>query len=109
MIAATALLASKPVPLHLPECFKAPVQPGLRAVPETRTSVPTTGKPLGYVADEPVVGEPVSGRTPLLLTKMQGDFDKMQRGANCNRANSGHFSITCIASPYSRSRETVML
>ena len=30
MIAATALLASKPVPLRLPECFKAPVQPGLR-------------------------------------------------------------------------------
>jgi hypothetical protein len=24
-------LASKPVPLRLPECFKAPVQPGLRA------------------------------------------------------------------------------
>jgi hypothetical protein len=22
----------------------------------------------------------------------------MQRGANCNRAKSGHFSITCIAS-----------
>src|SRR3977135_2933393 len=43
MIAATALLASKPVPLRLPECFKAPVQPGLCAVPETRTSVPTTG------------------------------------------------------------------
>jgi hypothetical protein len=53
MIAATALLASKPVPLRLPECFKAPVQPGLRAVPETRTSVPTTGKPLGYVAGGP--------------------------------------------------------
>ena len=52
MIAATALLASKPVPLRLPECFKAPVQPGLRAVPETRTSVPTTGKPLGYVAEQ---------------------------------------------------------
>ena len=30
MIAATALLASKPVPLRLPECFKAPVAPGLR-------------------------------------------------------------------------------
>src|SRR3984893_17076187 len=42
MIAATSPLASKPVPLRLPECFKAPVQPGLRAVPETRTSVPTT-------------------------------------------------------------------
>ena len=27
MIAATALLASKPVPLRLPECFKAPVHP----------------------------------------------------------------------------------
>src|SRR3984893_7789044 len=40
--------------------------------------------------------------------KMQGEFEKMQRGANCNRAKSGHFSITCIASPYSRSRETVI-
>src|SRR5580704_16830702 len=39
---------------------------------------------------------------------MQGEFEKMQRGANCNRARSGHFSITCIASPYSRSRETVI-
>jgi hypothetical protein len=38
---------------------------------------------------------------------MQGDFEKMQRGTNCNQAKSGHFSITCIASPCSRSRETV--
>jgi hypothetical protein len=30
--------------------------------------------------------------------KMQGEFEKMQRGANCNQAKSGHFSITCIAS-----------
>ena len=76
MIAATALLASKPVPLRLPECFKAPVQPGLRAVPETRTSVPTTGKPLGYVADEPVSGEPVCGSNSLLTGKITGNFAK---------------------------------
>ena len=74
MIAATALLASKPVPLRLPECFKAPVQPGLRAVPETRTSVPTTGKPLGYVADEPVSGEPVCEANSLLTGKRTGNF-----------------------------------
>jgi hypothetical protein len=43
------------------------------------------------------------------FSKMQGEFEKMQRGANCNRAKSDHFSITCIASPYSRSRETVLL
>jgi len=49
-----------------------------------------------------------SGRNSLLFRKMQGEFEKMQRGANCNRAKSGHFSITCIASPYSRSRETVI-
>ena len=28
---------------------------------------------------------------------MQGVFEKMQRGANCTRAQRGHFSITCIA------------
>jgi hypothetical protein len=45
---------------------------------------------------------------PPRLLEMQGEFEKMRRGANCNRAKSGHFSITCIASPYSRSRETVI-
>src|ERR1700730_12732092 len=60
------------------------------------------------LADEPVPSEPVSGRGSLLKGKMQGEFEKMQRGANCNRAKSCHFSITCIASPYSRSRETVI-
>ena len=48
---------------------------------------------------------PSQGRNLPAFTKMQGDFEKMQRGANCNRAKSAHFSITCIASPYSRSRE----
>src|ERR1700730_181276 len=46
--------------------------------------------------------------TTAICFEMQGEFEKMQRGANCNRAKSGHFSITCIASPYSRSRETVI-
>ena len=60
------------------------------------------------LADEPVAREPVSGRILPPLRTMQGDFEKMQRGANCNRARSGHFSITCIANPYSTSRETVI-
>ena len=41
---------------------------------------------------------PSPGGISLLLAKMQGDFEKMQRGANCNRAKSVHFSVTCIAS-----------
>jgi hypothetical protein len=48
------------------------------------------------------------GEISLLSRKMQGDFGKMQRGANCSRAKSGHFSTSCMASPYSRSRETVI-
>ena len=27
---------------------------------------------------------------------MQGEFEEMQRGANCNRAKSGHFSMACM-------------
>ena len=52
-------------------------------------------------------GEKAQPTTAICFSKCRGEFEKMQRGANCNRAKSGHFSITCIASPYSRSRETV--
>jgi hypothetical protein len=36
------------------------------------------------------------GGISLLLRKMQGDFEKMQRGANLNRAKTGPFSTTCM-------------
>ena len=48
-------------------------------------------------ADETVSGEPVSVWKFPAFRKMQGVFEKMQRGANCTRAQRGHFSITCIA------------
>jgi hypothetical protein len=43
------------------------------------------------VADEAVSGEPVSGRNSLQIGKMQGDFENMQRGANCNRGQNRAF------------------
>jgi hypothetical protein len=36
------------------------------------------------------------GGISLLLRKMQGEFEKMQRGANRNRAKTGPFSMTCM-------------
>ena len=47
------------------------------------------------MADDPVLGEPVSGRNLPALRKMQGEFEKMQRDANCNRAKSVHFAMVC--------------
>jgi hypothetical protein len=48
------------------------------------------------VADEPVSSEPVSGRNLPAFRKMQGDFEKMQRGVDCNRSKSGPFSMACV-------------
>ena len=39
---------------------------------------------------------PCRSGIPLLLRKMQGEFEKMQRGANRNRAKTGPFSMTCM-------------
>ena len=33
---------------------------------------------------------------PLRLLEMQGEFEKMRRGANCNRAKTGSFSMACM-------------
>ena len=35
--------------------------------------------------------------TTAICFEMQGEFEKMRRGANCNRAKSGQFSITYVA------------
>jgi hypothetical protein len=39
---------------------------------------------------------PSQGGISLLFRKLQGEFEKMQRGANCNRAKTGHSSMACI-------------
>ena len=48
------------------------------------------------LADEAVNSEPVSVWKFLAFRKMQGDFEKMQRGANCNRAKTGSSSMACM-------------
>jgi hypothetical protein len=35
--------------------------------------------------------------TTAICFEMQGEFEKMRRGANCNQAKSGQFSITYVA------------
>jgi hypothetical protein len=45
-----------------------------------------------HIDDLGEIGE----RPGLLFWKMQGDFEKMQRGANCNRAKTGPSSMACM-------------
>jgi hypothetical protein len=49
------------------------------------------------VADEAVSCERVSVWKLPAFTKVQGEFEKMQRGANCNQAKIGYFSMYAIS------------
>src|SRR4029077_9687482 len=66
---------------------------------QTRKNQP--GDRTAWLTRQSAANQSRSGSS-LLNRKMQGDFEKMQRGANCN------FSMACIAYPYLRSRETVI-
>jgi hypothetical protein len=53
------------------------------------------GDPTAWLTSQSAAN-PSQGGISLPFWKMQGEFEEMQRGANCNRAKSCHFSMACM-------------